>query len=74
MYKIVAYHYTNFFQTFLLKTYSFFNIDPETLTRHVGVCDKDWPPYREFEIVQGGIEKSIYPPTQFGSTPSMFGQ
>ena len=49
-------------------------IDPETSTQHIGICDKHWPPNREFEIVQGGVEKPIHPPTEFGSTPSTFSQ
>ena len=33
-------------------------IDPETLTKHIGIWDKHWPVNREFNIVQGVVENN----------------
>ena len=49
-------------------------VNPATVTQDIGLCDKHWPSDRETEIVQGGVEKPIHPPTLFGNTPSTFSQ
>ena len=49
-------------------------VNPATVTQDIGLCDKHWPSDRETEIVQGGVEKPIHPPTLFGNTSSTFSQ
>ena len=49
-------------------------IDVTSVTQHIAICKKHWKPGYEYKVLQGGVKKTIHPPTEFGKTPSSFKQ